>query len=117
MTGSFSPPWLGVYPDIGNLSAWGNDVEYELEIGCRRIVAVHIKETKNVREDFAGQFRDVPFGEGEVNFAKIFRKLSDLGYRGPFVMEMWGDALDNPLAKIEKSRHFILEKLAEGGYR
>jgi len=32
-----------VYPDIGNLSAWGNDVGYELEFGYPRIVAVHVK--------------------------------------------------------------------------
>ena len=23
-------PWLLVYPDLGNLTAWGNDVEQEL---------------------------------------------------------------------------------------
>lgn len=109
-------PWLGVYPDIGNLSAWGNDVEYELEIGSRRIVAVHIKETKNVCDGFAGQFRDVPFGDGQVEFSKIFSKLSALNYRGPFVMEMWGTAFDNPMDEIERSRRFVIGKLSEGGY-
>lgn len=115
--GLIKSPWLGVYPDIGNLSAWNNNVEYELEIGCNRMVAVHIKETRNVRENFAGQFRDVPFGEGEVNFISIFRKLNELCYRGPFVLEMWGDKLENPLAEISRSRQFVLEKLAKGGYR
>jgi L-ribulose-5-phosphate 3-epimerase len=109
-------PWLGVYPDLGNLSAWGNDVAHELEIGRSRIVAVHVKETLNVQDDYPGQFRDVPFGAGHVDFVKAFRKLNALAYQGPLLIEMWGDNLADPLAEITRSKQFVLEKLKEGGY-
>ncbi|VBB09837.1 l-ribulose-5-phosphate 3-epimerase [Lucifera butyrica] len=109
-------PWLTVYPDLGNLSAWGNDLEQELELGYPRIVAVHVKETKTVTDSFAGQFRDVPFGEGDVDFVKAFKKLKALRYKGPFVIEMWGDKMKDPMAEITRSRQFVLDKLREGGF-
>ncbi|MDF2636016.1 MAG: hexulose-6-phosphate isomerase [Pelosinus sp.] len=109
-------PWLALYPDIGNLSAWGNDVGYELELGYSRIVAVHVKETINVTERFPGMFRDTPFGKGDVDFVTAFKKLKSLGYSGPFLIEMWGDTFDDPVAEIARSREFILSKLKEGGF-
>lgn len=36
-------PWFQLYPDIGNLSAWDNDVQMELQAGIGHIVAVHVK--------------------------------------------------------------------------
>ncbi|MBU2700882.1 hexulose-6-phosphate isomerase [Sporomusaceae bacterium BoRhaA] len=108
--------WLTVYPDIGNLSAWGNDVAAELELGFSRIVAVHIKETRNVTATFQGAFRDVPFGEGNVDFVHIFKKLKKLGYSGPFVMEMWGDTFPDSIQEITRSKKFIMNKLCEGGF-
>ncbi|WP_454923252.1 L-ribulose-5-phosphate 3-epimerase, partial [Abiotrophia defectiva] len=45
-------PWLQAYPDLGNLSAWPeNNPGYELEKGIDHIVAVHVKDTKNVTPD------------------------------------------------------------------
>jgi len=109
-------PWLAVYPDIGNLSAWGNDVGYELEFGYPRIVAVHVKETLNVTDSFPGKFRDTPFGRGDVDFVSIFKKLKSLGYSGPFLIEMWADTFDDPLAEIARSREFVLAQLKAGGF-
>ena len=76
-------PWFTVYPDLGNLSAWGNDVAAELALGIGSITAVHLKDTVAVGPGSAGQFRDVPFGEGCVDFAHAFSVLNALGYRGP----------------------------------
>ena len=109
-------PWLTVYPDIGNLSAWRNDVGAELTQGISRIVGVHVKETKQVSELCSGQFRDVPFGEGDVDFVSTFRTLKQLDYQGPFVIEMWGDSLPDPLAEIARSRRFVCDKLKLGGF-
>jgi len=109
-------PWLTVYPDIGNLSAWGHDVNAELETGFSRIVGIHVKETRRVSENFGGAFRDVPFGQGEVDFTSIFRKLKQLDYRGPFVMEMWGDGLEDVQSEILRSRQFVLDRMTEGGF-
>jgi hexulose-6-phosphate isomerase len=109
-------PWLGVYPDIGNLSAWNNDVAEELSIGRSRIVGVHVKETLKVSDSFPGKFRDTPFGEGTVDFIGAFQALKRLHYTGPLLIEMWGDNLANPEQEIRRSRQFVLEKLAESGF-
>lgn len=109
-------PWLAVYPDMGNLSAWGNDIGYELEIGYSRIVAIHLKETLSVTDDFPGKFRDTSFGTGDVDFVSIFKKLKSLGYSGPFLIEMWADSFAEPLAEISRSKEFVLDKLRVGGF-
>ena len=55
-------------------------------------------------------------GSGEVDFVQIFRKLKELNYQGPFVMEMWGDNLADPMSEIRRSREFVLEKIREAGF-
>jgi L-ribulose-5-phosphate 3-epimerase len=109
-------PWLAVYPDIGNLSAWNLDVPAELELGYSRIVAVHVKETQPVTANFPGKFRDTPFGTGAVDFVTIFKKLKSLGYGGPFLIEMWADTFTDPLEEIARSRDFVVSKLKESGF-
>lgn len=109
-------PWFTVYPDLGNLSAWGNDVEAELEKGFKKIVAVHIKDTLAVTESFEGKFKEVQFGEGCVDFVKAFKKLKSLGYKGPFLIEMWSEKAADPAAEIKKAKQWVEEKLREGGF-
>jgi L-ribulose-5-phosphate 3-epimerase len=100
-------PWYKVYPDLGNLTAWGNDVETELEKGISSIVAVHIKDTKAVTATYPGQFKCVPFGMGSVDFIKCFRKLELLNYSGPYVLEMWYDPEIDNLQAISNALKFI----------
>ncbi|MBP2643654.1 MAG: hexulose-6-phosphate isomerase [Firmicutes bacterium] len=103
-------PWLTVYPDIGNLTAWNLNVDEELTLGISRITAIHLKETRKVREDQVGQFRDMIFGAGDVDFPGIFSKLRKLRYRGPMVIEMWGDNLPDPIKEIKRTRSYVLEE-------
>lgn len=111
-------PWLQVYPDIGNLSAWpGNDVNYELEIGVNSIVAVHLKDTKNVTDDYPGKFKEVPWGEGNVDFLGALKTLKRIGYEGTFLLEMWSETEDDPKTAIEKAKEFILPIMQEAGYK
>jgi hexulose-6-phosphate isomerase len=114
---SLPSPWLAVYPDLGNLSAWGNDMDRELSIGMDQIVGIHIKETKPVAPDFPGAFRDVPFGEGSVDFARCFATLKRLGYEGPFLIEMWTEKSEKPLEEIARARAWVSERLRQGGYQ
>lgn len=109
-------PWFTVYPDLGNLSAWGNDVDAELEKGISRTVAVHIKETLKVTETFGGKFKEVEFGMGCVDFVKSFKKLKSLGYKGPFLIEMWSEKAEDPIAEVAKAKEWVGEKLKEGGF-
>ena len=109
-------PWLQVYPDLGNLTACGNDVEDELRRGIHDIVGIHVKETKPVGPNFPGAFRDVPFGEGSVDFVHCFKTLRDLDYSGPFLMEMWTEKAADPLVEIARARQWVGERLKQGGY-
>ncbi|AHG19361.1 xylulose 5-phosphate 3-epimerase [Chania multitudinisentens RB-25] len=108
-------PWFTVYPDVGNLSAWGNNVAQELKLGIDRIAAIHLKDTFPVTDTSPGQFRDVPFGEGCVDFTALFRTLKQLNYRGAFLIEMWTETADEPVAEIVQARRFIEQKMQQGG--
>ncbi|MFV8847755.1 L-ribulose-5-phosphate 3-epimerase [Serratia fonticola] len=108
-------PWFTVYPDVGNLSAWGNDVAEELHLGIDRIAAIHLKDTFPVTETSPGQFRDVPFGEGCVDFVALFRTLKQLNYRGAFLIEMWTEKADEPVAEIVQARRWIEQQMQQGG--
>ena len=90
-------PWFQLYPDIGNLSAWDNDVQMELQAGIGHIVAVHVKDTK------PGVFKNVPFGEGVVDFERCFETLKQSGYCGPYLIEMWSETAEDPAAEVAKA--------------
>lgn len=110
-------PYLQVYPDIGNLSAWPeNDVGYELEKGIDHISAIHLKDTLAVTEDFSGKFKEVPFGSGCVDFLGCFKILKRLDYNGPFLIEMWSENSETPEIEIEKAKTFLFPYLKEAGY-
>lgn len=100
-------PWLKVYPDIGNLSAWGNDTKEELRIGKDEIVSVHVKETCSVMKDGVGKFKCVPFGEGCVDFEACFRQLECQGYCGPYLIEMWYQEGSDWRADIKRAKNFV----------
>lgn len=109
-------PWFTVYPDVGNLSAWPNDVIEELDLGINQIVALHLKETLAVTDEHPGTFKEVPFGTGCVDFPSVFRKLKQLNYSGPFLIEMWTEKSDNPEQEIITAREWIFERMREGGF-
>jgi predicted hexulose-6-phosphate isomerase len=79
-------PYLAVYPDLGNitcaLNADSQLVTADLESGRGRIAAMHLKETK------PGVFREVPYGEGHVDFKKGIKTAWALGVRF-FTGEFW----------------------------
>ena len=100
-------PWYKLYPDIGNLSAWGNDVEKELEKGSSSIVAVHLKDTLAVSDSFPGKFKNVPFGTGCVDFVKCFHTLERLGYKGPYLVEMWNNPEQDDIQIVKDAMNFI----------
>ncbi|WP_330983684.1 MULTISPECIES: L-ribulose-5-phosphate 3-epimerase [Enterobacterales] len=108
-------PWFSVYPDVGNLSAWGNDVSAELALGIDRIAAIHLKDTQPVTPTQPGQFRDVPFGAGCVDFIALFRTLERLNYRGAFLIEMWTEKAKEPVLEIIEARRWIETKMQAGG--
>ncbi len=81
-----SSVYLNVYPDIGNITNAafnnGTDVLEDLKLGSGRLAAMHLKETK------PGIFREVPYGEGHVDFKKAIETAWKLGVR-IYVAEFW----------------------------
>ncbi|MFK4566613.1 L-ribulose-5-phosphate 3-epimerase [Enterococcus sp. UD-01] len=110
-------PYLQVYPDLGNLSAWpSNDVGYELECGIEYITAVHLKDTLAVTNEFPGKFKGVPFGTGCVDFLGCLKTLQALDYNGPFLIEMWSETSTEPIKEINEALNFLQPLLKEAGY-
>ncbi|MBP1043505.1 L-ribulose-5-phosphate 3-epimerase [Vagococcus sp. BWB3-3] len=110
-------PWLQVYPDLGNLSAWPeNDIGLELEKGIECISNVHLKDTLAVKGDFPGKFKGVPFGEGCVDFKGCLATLSRLNYSGAFLIEMWSETSKQPEEEIKTAQDYLLPLLKEAGY-
>lgn len=109
-------PYYRVYPDLGNLTAWGNDIAAELKKGIASMVAIHLKETRPVTSESSGEFRGVPLGAGTVDFAGAFRTLRTLGYSGPFLLEMWAGTAPDDCAEIARSRA-VLEEAYERSLR
>lgn len=106
-------PWFTVYPDVGNLSAWNDNVDEELQKGIDKTSAIHLKDTLKVTADCPGQFRDVPFGKGCVDFVTVFRKLKALNYRGTFLIEMWTEKSDSPVEELINARRWIERRMQE----
>ncbi len=102
-------PWFQIYPDLGNLSAWDNDVQLELEAGIGHIVAVHVKDTR------PGIFKNVPFGSGVVDFERCFRTLKQAGYCGPYLIEMWSETAEDPVAEVIQARDWVRERMVRAG--
>lgn len=101
-------PWLGVYPDIGNLTnaskIYGNTVNSDLEKGKNHIFSAHLKETK------PGHYREIPFGTGHTDFDKNLTCLRDLGVRS-FVGEFWYVGQNNWQEDVQYAAKFLREKL------
>lgn len=107
-------PYFKIYPDMGNLTQFSSDVESEFELGLAQTAAIHVKETK------PGVFKNVPFGEGTVQFKEIFRKLKELNYTGMFLIEMWADnsrkqTMEEAVENIQNARLFVEDKMKEAG--
>lgn len=98
-------PYFMAYPDVGNITGWNYDTCTELQLSADHIVQIHLKDTLKVSGNSQGQFRDLVIGEGEVDFAAIFKTLAKMGYSGPLVLEMWAkDAQWTNNLKIAKAR-------------
>ena len=85
---TLSSPYVQLYPDIGNTTnaavLHGTDVLADLRLGRGHIAAFHLKETK------PGVFREIPYGEGHVDFPGAIETVWALGVRR-FVTEFWYD--------------------------
>lgn len=101
-------PYLQVYPDIGNITAMGKDVEKDFLSGAGHIMAIHLKDT------MPGKVRNIPYGSGTVDFVSFFRLIRKMDYKGLLVAEMWATQdRQSSIEYIKAAREFLLEKYRE----
>ena len=101
-------PYLQVYPDIGNITAMGKDVDKDFRSGKGHIVAIHLKDT------LPGKFRDIPYGSGTVDFAAFFQLLQSMDYKGLLVAEMWAtEDREASIGYVGTARSYLLNKYEE----
>lgn len=93
-------PYLGLYPDTGNITNATKDVEADLRTGKGHIFAAHLKETID------GYFREIPYGAGHTDFPKVIRVLRSMGVN-LFLCEFWYDGTSEPLTYIRAAHDFI----------
>ena len=100
-------PWFKIYPDVGNLTASGQDIQTDYLTGKNDIVAIHLKDTT------PGVYREIPFGEGNVDFVSFFKLLINEKYDGIFVVEMWADENGDSVGLAKYARRFLLDKMEQ----
>ncbi len=97
-------PYLGVYPDLGNLTnaaaLCGHDLYEDIRLGNGHMLAMHLKETR------LGVYRDMNFGEGHVDFTKGVASARAQGVR-IFVAEMWDERKENWLKRLSGHAAYI----------
>lgn len=103
-------PYLGVYPDIGNLAGARHDFNYQTSVeedlrkGKGHIFACHLKETKPKTD------RNVPWGTGLTNYEEDIKILKELGVR-MFNGEFWCVDESNYKEDLKKANDFLRDKL------
>ena len=97
-------PYLQIYPDVGNVSNATPDPCGDLLTGHGHIVAVHLKET------VPGVFRDLFYGEGQVNFPAVTSALWDMGVRR-FNAEFWHNGTDRVDERLSTASIYLREIL------
>lgn len=101
-------PYLQVYPDVGNLTnaalTCGHSLCGDLGKGAGHLAAVHLKESR------PGVFREVPFGQGHVDFPLVAGCAAQLGVR-MFVGEFWYVGQENWRDDLRGSCDFLRQAL------
>ena len=81
-------PALKVNLDVGHAQITDDDVPASIRRLGPAIAHLHL-------EDIAGRVhKHLPFGAGDIDFAAIREALDEIGYVGPYVVDLFGQALD-----------------------
>lgn len=94
--------FLQIYPDVANILSLGLDPIEELSFGKGHIAAVHMRDSlPNIYD------ATLLFGEGNLDFDMVFRKLDELEYCGPLVVEMWNTERPDYMDYICQAREYM----------
>lgn len=101
-------PYLGVYPDIGNLKnasvLYGTDLLADLEAGRGHTYAAHLKET------VPGVYRNMAFGTGHTQYLECIRVLWGMGVR-MYTGEFWYDGTSEVETSLSASAKFLRNQI------
>jgi sugar phosphate isomerase/epimerase len=102
-------PSLGVNFDPANFLLYGTDEPLAaLDLLAPLVRGVHCKD--GLWPELPGQLgREVPIGQGQVPFPKLIRKLHDIGFAGPLVIER--EQGPRVVEDILEARQFLEEVL------
>jgi hexulose-6-phosphate isomerase len=106
---SFGSPWVGAYFDVGNVMLYGHP-EHWISLLGERIHAVHLKDFRVAVGNLDG-FVDLL--AGDVNYRAVMQAFGDIGYDGPFTVEM----VPGKPGDVEKAAAAlrVIERLAPAG--
>lgn len=93
--------------DMGNSVSFGYECENVLDVIKTHLGSVHIKDRK-----LNGP--TVPLGEGNVNFLKIFKKLKEIKFEGPYTFQIYRDKKSDNIKLLKESLIFINNLLDRG---
>lgn len=103
-------PYLGVYPDIGNLKnaslVHGHDLIEDIQTGRGSIYACHLKET------IPGHYREIPFGTGHTEYKPCLEELKAQGVRY-FTGEFWYIGAEDWRGDLAFAAQYLRGKLDE----
>ncbi len=97
--------WIKANYDSGNSSSLGYDPAEEFAAYGPRVGSIHIKD----RVLGGGT---VPLGLGDTKFGVLFKAVSDLGYRGDFVLQVARGETGDEVAWARRNRRFVADGLA-----
>lgn len=97
---------LQIYPDVANINSLGIDPVLELPYGKGHIAAVHMRDSLPGIYDAT-----IPFGSGYLDFDGVFRKLDEIRFCGPLVVEMWNTDRPEYRESIRQARDYMEEHI------
>ena len=104
-------PYLGVYPDTGNLTnaslVHGHLLRDDIATGQGHVFAVHLKET------LPGVYREQPFGTGHTDFVACARQFYAMGVR-VFTGEFWYVGAADWQQELADANRFLRERIEKG---
>lgn len=98
--------FLQIYPDVANINSLGINPVEELPYGKGHIAAVHMRDSLPDSYDAT-----IPFGTGFLDFDGVFRKLDEIGFSGPLVVEMWNTERSEYREYIVQAREYMEEHI------
>jgi len=99
---SLNHPFIKINYDVGNSTGVGRNVIAEIEMLVPWINSIHIKDKTRFGESTL-------LGEGDTDFLKVFKKLSEKSYTGIYILET--PRGENPFDSAKKNLNFVKEHL------